>query len=96
MLMVLSRQLMYWLIAGSKGGPNRARIIFLLKENPMNARQLAEKMGTHYTTIQHHVEVLVKNGLLVCTGNGYGKVYFVSQDLEDGFNEFKKIAEQKK
>ena len=92
--MALSRQLMYWLIASSKGGLNRAKIILLLKQKPMNTRQLATKMGVHYTTIQHHVDVLLKNGFLASPGAGYGKVLFLSQDLEDNYAEFQKIAEQ--
>ncbi|VVC00068.1 Bacterial regulatory protein, arsR family [uncultured archaeon] len=89
--MSISRQLMYWLIAGSRGGENRAKIILTLKEKPMNARQLSEKMGVHYTTIEHHLEVLVKNGFLAWAGEKYGKMYFLSQDLVDGFHEFEKI-----
>ncbi len=83
--MPISRQLMYWLIASSDGGLNRAKLIFILKHNPMNMHQLAEKTGLHYTTVQHHVELLVKHGFLVSTGN-YAKAYFLSQDLEDAFN----------
>ena len=92
--MTISKQLMYWLIASSKGGLNRTRIILALKEKPMNLHQLAEKMNVHYTTIQHHVELLVKHGFLVGTGGEYGKAYFLSQDLEDAYHEFKKITNQ--
>lgn len=94
MCVTISKQLMYWLIASSKGGLNRAKIITALKEKPMNMHQLAEKMGVHYTTIQHHVELLVKHGFVVGTGGEYGKAYFLSQDLEDAYHEFKKIANQ--
>lgn len=60
----------------------------------MNSHQLAEKMGVHYTTIQHHISLLLKNGFLTSTGEGYGKVLFLSQDLEDIFDEFKKISQK--
>lgn len=38
------RKLLWWLIAGSTGGPNRAKIIMTLHERPSNAHQLSEKL----------------------------------------------------
>lgn len=93
-IMPLSKQLMKWLIAISKGGLTRARIILLLRQNPMNVQQLSEKMEMHYTTIQHHVEMLAKHGFLVSSGEKYGKAFFLSQDLEDEWNEFEKIVQR--
>ncbi len=58
----------------------------------MNTHQLSEKMGIHYTTAQHHVALLQKHGFLAGTGPEYGKVYFLSQELEDAFDEFQKIV----
>ena len=37
-------QLLYWLIAGSKGGANRAKILIALKSKPMNAHNLAKQL----------------------------------------------------
>ena len=92
--MPLSKQLMKWLIVISKGGLTRAKIILLLKENPMSVQQLSEKMEMHYTTIQHHVEMLLKHGFIVGAGGKYGKAYFLSPDLEDEWNEFEKLAQK--
>ncbi len=90
--MPISRQLMYWLFVSSKGGLNRAKMVLALKERPMNLNQLAEKMGLHYTTVEHHVKVLAKHGFLVVSCDDYGKAYFLSQDLEDAYGEFERIA----
>lgn len=92
--MPISKQLMRWLIVISKGGLTRAKILLTLKENPMNVQQLSEKIGMHYTTIQHHVEMLQKHGFLADSGSRYGKAYFVSQDLEDVWNEFEKLIQR--
>ena len=37
------KRLLWYLIAGTKGGVNRARIIKCLQERPYNANQIAEK-----------------------------------------------------
>ena len=36
------KYLLGWLIAGTRGGPTRAKIIEALRENPQNANQLAD------------------------------------------------------
>ena len=92
--MPVSRQLIYWLFVSSKGGLNRAKIILSLREKPMNLHQLAEKMELHYTTAEHHVKLLAKHGFLVTTGDDYGKAYFLSQDLEDSYDEFERITQK--
>ena len=86
-----TKRLLWWLLAGSRGGVNRARIILTLHDMPANANQLAEELGLDYKTIRHHLDVLVKNGVLVPQGEGYGMVYFVSDDIEANFDDFRQI-----
>ncbi len=62
-----------WLIAGTRGGVTRARIITTLKETPQNANQLATLLGMDYRTIRHHLEVLEKNKLITSAGEGTAK-----------------------
>lgn len=85
------RYLLGWLIAGTRGGPTRARIIETLKENPQNANQLATLLGMDYRTIRHHLNVLQKNKIITAVGEGYGMVYFLSQTLEDNYVVFEEI-----
>ena len=80
-----------WLIAGTRGGVTRARIITTLKETPQNANQLATLLGMDYRTIRHHLEVLEKNRLITSAGEGYGKTYFVSQAMEENYSQFEEI-----
>ena len=86
------RQLLWFLIVGTRGGPNRARIIETLRERPANAHQLAEALGLDYRTIRHHLDLLEKNGLLTRpAGNAYAAPYFLSAYFEGNFAIFEEI-----
>ena len=85
------KYLLGWLIAGSRGGITRAKIIETLRENPQNANQLATSLGMDYRTIRHHLKILLKNRLITSTGDGYGKTYFLSVDLEENYVLFEEI-----
>ncbi len=89
-----TRQLKYllgWLIAGTRGGPTRAKIIEILNENPQNANQLATSLGMDYRTIRHHLNVLQKNKIITSVGEGYGMTYFLSQTMEENYSVFEEI-----
>jgi DNA-binding transcriptional ArsR family regulator len=85
------RHLLQWLIAGTRGGVNRARIILELREEPKNANQLGSALEVDYRTIRHHLGVLEKNGLVTSMGERYGKMYFLSYELEENWILFEEI-----
>ena len=80
-----------WLIAGTRGGVTRAKIIQTLKETPQNANQLANLLGMDYRTIRHHLEVLEKNRIITSAGEGYGITYFLSPAMEENYGLFEEI-----
>jgi DNA-binding transcriptional ArsR family regulator len=86
------RYLLGWLIAGTRGGPTRAKIIEILKETPQNANQLANQLGMDYRTIRHHLKVLEKNRIVTTAGEGYGTTYFLSPALEENYGLFEEIG----
>ncbi|MEM0313116.1 MAG: winged helix-turn-helix domain-containing protein [Candidatus Bathyarchaeia archaeon] len=86
------KYLLGWLIAGTRGGRTRAKIIMALKEAPQNANQLANRLKMDYRTIRHHLEVLEKNRLITSVGEGYGTTYFLSQMLEENYALFEEIV----
>lgn len=88
------RRLIWWVFTGSRGGLNRARLVVAVKEQPMNANQIAERLGMDYKTVRHHISVLTRNHMLVAAGEGYGAMYFVSPELEQNYDEFTKIWER--
>ena len=85
------RQLLQWLMVGTRGGANRAQIINAIRAEPRNANQLGSLLSVDYRTIRHHLDVLEKNGLVTSIGDRYGKIYFLSSELEENFNVFGEI-----
>ena len=83
------KRVIWWLIVGTKGGVNRARIIRALNERPYNANQLTELLGLDYKTVRHHLKVLQDNKIITATGDRYGTVYFLSSCMEKEYEVFK-------
>jgi predicted transcriptional regulator len=88
------RRLLWYLLGGTRGGENRARIIHEIKNRPSNLNQLAKKLGLEYRSIQHHIEVLKKNSLVTSQGERYGLAYFLSPWLESHYSIFEEIVKQ--
>jgi len=83
-----------WLIAGTRGGATRARIISTLRESPQNANQLANLVGKDYRTIRHHLRVLEKNRIIVAAGNKYAATYFLSPEMEENYTLFEELLKK--
>jgi DNA-binding transcriptional ArsR family regulator len=81
-----------WLIAGTRGGLTRAKIIQALQDTPRNANQLASLLKMDYRTIRHHLEVLEKNRIITSAGEGYGMTYFLSPVMEENYAMFEEIV----
>ena len=86
------KNLLWYLIAGTKGGETRGRIIKLLRKNPSNANRISEILNLDYKTVRHHLEVLEKNNVIVAINKGkYGSVYFLSEPFESNMGIFDEI-----
>ena len=78
------RRLLWYLLGGTRGGPNRAEILRVLRERPLNANQLAESLGVDYKTVQHHLRVLEEHGLVGPSERGtYGALLFLTPKMEE-------------
>ncbi|KYC45568.1 MAG: Bacterial regulatory protein, arsR family [Candidatus Methanofastidiosum methylothiophilum] len=86
------KKILLWLIAGSRGGLNRALILKYIISNPSNANRISLATGIEYKTVQHHLNILEKNGLLIAVGDKYGKTYFPSDLLDRNINSFNEIC----
>lgn len=88
------KRLLWHLIAGTKGGINRVKIIKCLQKRPYNANQIAENLNLDYKTVRHHLKVLEENNVIVSSGDKYGAVYFLSDDMENNLSIFEEIWEK--
>jgi DNA-binding transcriptional ArsR family regulator len=88
------KQILWWLIAGSKGGINRARIILTLHKRPYNANQLTQMFSLDYKTVRYHLDVLKKHQVIRSTGEGYGTMYSLSDQMMTKYEDFMEIWRQ--
>ncbi|MGA1821948.1 MAG: ArsR/SmtB family transcription factor [Thermoplasmatota archaeon] len=84
--------MLWYVLAGTRGGFNRIRIIETLRERPYNANQLSEMLDLDYRTMRHHLKVLTDNNILARpTGDSYGSMYFLSGMMEKYMGTFEEI-----
>ena len=89
------KNLLWYLVAGTKGGETRGKIIELLNKNPSNANKIADTLKLDYKTVRHHLEVLEKNNIITAINKGkYGAVYFLTDDMKANYDLFGGIWEQ--
>jgi len=86
------KQLIWYLIAGTRGGETRAIIIKSILDEPKNANQLAKSLKLDYKTIRHHIDVLTKNSVIYAINkDNYGAVYFPTEIFEHNRTHFEEI-----
>jgi len=85
---------LWYVLSGTRGGPNRVRILHALSERPRNPNQLAEDLDLDYKTVRHHLDVLTDNGLVTSSGDEYGAVYLPTDRVEHHWETVEKITEE--
>lgn len=89
------KNLLWYLVAGTKGGETRGKVIDLIRKKPSNANKMAEILKLDYKTIRHHLDVLEKNNIIAAINKGkYGAVYFLSEFMQANIKLFDEIWEQ--
>ncbi len=77
------KRVLWYVLAGTRGGLMRIRIIELIMDRPYNANQIKEALKVDYKTVQHHLKVLLENRILATSEEKkYGSVYFLSPLVE--------------
>ncbi len=85
---------LWYLLAGTRGGENRVRIIRALSERPRNANQLSEALDLEYNTIRYHLEKLQEHDVVETGGDDYGALYFPTDRFERYEEEFERITDR--
>lgn len=85
---------LWYVLTGTRGGPNRARILRAVDERPRNANQLAEDLDLDYKTVRHHLEVLEDNDVVEKSGDDYGAIYLPSNRVRQYWDTVEEILEE--
>ncbi|KYH24639.1 bacterial regulatory protein, arsR family [Halalkalicoccus paucihalophilus] len=70
------------------------RLLQAIEERPRNANQFAEDLDLNYTTIRHHLDVLMDNGMVQKSGGDYGAVYLTTDQVDHHWKTVETIIEQ--
>jgi DNA-binding transcriptional ArsR family regulator len=84
-------RVLWWLFSSSAGARTRGRVIVALRAEPKNAQQLATELAVDYTTVRHHLKVLLENSVIESTGPHYGQVYSLAATAEARWAELDSI-----
>ena len=84
---------LWYVLTGTRGGANRARILRTLDARPRNANQLAEELDLDYKTVRHHLDVLLENDVVQRSGDDYGAVYLPSRRAKSHWETIEEILD---
>ena len=82
------------IIAGTRGGVNRAKILNLIKETPLNANKIATMLNLDHKTVIHHVKILSKNNLVTKADKTYAAEFELSQIMKENQNALEEIMQK--
>jgi DNA-binding transcriptional ArsR family regulator len=85
---------LWYLLAGTRGGPNRVRLIRAIEDRPRNANQLAEHVDLDYNTVRHHLDMLLEHDVVERSGEEYGALYFLTDRFERHRETFEQVTER--
>lgn len=80
------------LLASSRGGQTRTRLIQELDERPRNPNQLAEELDMDYTTVRHHLEIFEKNNIVEKSDDEYGAPYLLTDQVRRHWDTVEEIV----
>ena len=87
-------EVLWYLLASSRGGETRARILRTIDDQPRNANQLADVLDLDYTTVRYHLDVLMADNVLKQVGDGYGDVYLPTDQARHNWETVMEITDR--
>ncbi|MFB6195921.1 MAG: ArsR/SmtB family transcription factor [Haloplanus sp.] len=82
---------LWHLLASSRGGPTRVRLLRALDERPRNPNQLADDLDLDYTTVRHHLGVFEENDIARRSENEYGAPYLLTERVRANWDTVEEI-----
>ena len=78
------KDILWYLLLGSRGGECRARIINSMHETPKNINAISRELRLDYKSVLHHIRMLEKHGIIGAINKGnYGAAYFISENYRN-------------
>lgn len=77
------KMILWSIIAGTRGGVNRAKILNIIKDTPMNANKIATTLNLDHKTVVHHVKILSKNELIIKAEKEYAAEYQFTEIMKN-------------
>jgi DNA-binding transcriptional ArsR family regulator len=90
-----TERIVWYILGATRGGPMRMRILGKLMDQPCNKNSLANELKVNYRTVEHHLDILLKNGFVLEEGDGYGRIYFPSQKIEAHYVEIVEMMKKR-
>lgn len=84
---------LWYLLASSRGGPTRVRLLQALEERPRNANELADELDLDYTTVRHHLDVFEENNVVEKSGEEYGALHLLTDQVCGHWDTVEKIID---
>jgi len=85
---------LWYVLTGTRGGPNRVRLLRAVDDQPRNANQLADDLELDYKTVRHHLDVLIENDIVTKSGDDYGAVYLPAQRVQTRWDTVEAIVSE--
>ena len=93
--LILDSKEFFGSFASTIGWSTRAKIMSLINEMPANSIQISTNLNLNYKTVIHHLNVLIKNGLIISDDREiYSSTYFLTPLMEQNFQLFEEILEK--
>ena len=77
------KMILWSIVAGTRGGVNRAKILNIIKDTPMNANKIATTLNLDHKTVVHHVKILSKNELIIKAEKEYAAEYQFTEIMKN-------------
>jgi DNA-binding transcriptional ArsR family regulator len=84
---------LWHLLASSRGGQTRVRLVRLLADRPRNPNRLADALDLDYTTVRHHLDVLAENNVVERSDDAYGAPYLLTEQVRTHWDTVEEIVD---